>query len=211
MKVLSWILHVHGLTLRYRLEDKPGYFSEGIARPVIFVIWHNRIVSMPVFYKRRRKRNRLKALVLTSAGPEGGLLAEVLRHFGLGAVRGSGSRRGSIAIREMERRIAEGYDLILTPDGSRGPRYHLQPGALYLAQSTGRPILPVHVEYSRYLRFKTWDGFAIPLPFSRVEVRIGNPFWINGSCTPEAFEVERRRLERTMTESLVMDGLSLTR
>jgi lysophospholipid acyltransferase (LPLAT)-like uncharacterized protein len=211
MRALSWILQIHGLTLRYHVKDGPGYFSGGIARPVIFVMWHNRIVSMPMFYRRCRKQYGLNALVLTSAGPEGGLLAEVLRHFHLGAVRGSSSRRASVAIREMARRLAEGYDLIITPDGSRGPRYCLQPGALYLAQATGRPIIPVQVEYSRYLRFKTWDGFAIPLPFARVDIQFHKAFWINDSGTAETFEAERQRLERAMTESLVMDGLSSAR
>ena len=206
MRMLSWVLRIHGWTLRYRLEDKAGYFSGGTRRPVIFVLWHNRIVGMPAFYRRHWKRCRPNALVLASAGPEGGLLAEVLYQFGLGTVRGSASRRASVAIREMTRRLADGHDIIITPDGSRGPRYHLQPGALYLAQSTGRPIIPVHIEYSRYLRFKTWDGFAIPLPFARVDVQFDTAFWNNELDTAEMLEPERQRLERIMTESMVMDG-----
>jgi len=209
MRALSWILRIHGWTLRYRLEDDAGYFSGGVRRPVIFVMWHNRIVGMPTFYRCRWKGIRPNALVLTSAGPEGGLLAEVLHQFGFGTVRGSASRRASIAIREMTRQLAKGHDIIITPDGSRGPRYHLQPGALYLAQSTGRPIIPVHIEYSRYLRFKTWDGFAVPLPFARVDVRLDKPFWNNDLDTAEMLEPERQRLERIMTESMVMDGMTV--
>jgi len=105
MGALAWIMRLHGLTLRYAVEDKPGYFAGG-HRPVIFLLWHNRIASMPTFYERRRRRHRLSAFVLTSAGPEGSLLAQFLRHFGLGAVRGSTSRRASAALREMARRIA---------------------------------------------------------------------------------------------------------
>ncbi len=206
MATLAWIMRLHGLTLRYIVEDKPGYLAGSFQRPVIFLIWHNRITGLPAFYERRRRRDRPRAFVLTSASPEGSLLAEFLAHFGLGAVRGSTSRRASVALREMAKRIAEGHDMIVTPDGPRGPRYRLQSGALYLAQITGRPIIPLSVEYSRYLRFKTWDGFAIGLPFSRMKLVIGEPCRIDGSWTEDEFETERRRLERIMTESLLMDA-----
>jgi lysophospholipid acyltransferase (LPLAT)-like uncharacterized protein len=206
MAALASIMRLHGSTLRFTVHDQAGYFAGPLQRPVIFLLWHNRIACMPAFYKRRRRRYRLSAFVLTSASPEGSLLAEFLAHFGLGAVRGSTSRRSSTAVREMARRVVEGYDIIVTPDGPRGPRYRLQPGALYLAQKTGRPIIPVQVEYSRYVRFKSWDGFAIALPFSRVTVDLGQPRRIAASCTDEEFESERRHLERIMTESLLMDG-----
>jgi uncharacterized protein DUF374 len=112
MAALSWGMRLHGLTLRYVVEDKPGYFADRLGRPVIFLLWHNRIASMPVFYERRRRHHRLRAVVLTSASPEGSLLAQVLAHFSLGAVRGSTSRRASVAVREMANRIAEGHDII---------------------------------------------------------------------------------------------------
>jgi lysophospholipid acyltransferase (LPLAT)-like uncharacterized protein len=211
MAALSWGMRLHGLTLRYVVEDKPGYFADRLGRPVIFLLWHNRIASMPVFYERRRRHHRLRAVVLTSASPEGSLLAQVLAHFSLGAVRGSTSRRASVAVREMANRIAEGHDIIVTPDGPRGPRYRLQSGALYLAQRTGRPIVPLHLEYSRYIRFKSWDGFAVALPFARVKVVLGDPYWINASCTDDEFETQRRRLERIMTQSLLMDGPGVPR
>jgi lysophospholipid acyltransferase (LPLAT)-like uncharacterized protein len=207
MASLSWVMRLHGLTLRYAVADKPGYFADRLDRPVIFLLWHNRIASMPAFYERRRHRHRPRAFVLTSASPEGSLLAQ----FGLGAVRGSTSRRASVALREMAGRIAEGHDIIITPDGPRGPRYRLQSGALYLAQRTGRPIVPLHLECSRYIWFKSWDGFAVALPFARVKVVIGDPYWVHASCTDDEFETERRRLERIMTQSLLMDGSGVPR
>jgi lysophospholipid acyltransferase (LPLAT)-like uncharacterized protein len=204
MASLSWVMRLHGLTLRYAVADKPGYFADRLDRPVIFLLWHNRIASMPAFYERRRHRHRPRAFVLTSASPEGSLLAQVLGHFGLGAVRGSTSRRASVALREMASRIAEGHDIIITPDGPGGPGYRLQSGALYRAQRTGRPIVPLHLECSRYIRFKSWDGFAVALPFARVKVVIGGPYWVHASCTDDEFETERRRLERIMTH--IVDG-----
>lgn len=203
MALLAGLMRLHGWTLRYSVDDKAGYL-EGRADPVIALLWHNRIFSLPPLYERRYCKQR-RALVLTSAGPEGSLLALVLAHFGIGAVRGSTSRRSSVALREMAMLLTEGNDLMITPDGPRGPRYRLQPGALYLAQKTGCAILPVHVEFSHYRRFRTWDGFAIALPFARVRVVIDEPFWIDASATDEELETQRLRLERIMTESLVMD------
>ncbi len=193
-----------GWTLRYRIVDHPGYFSGELAEPAILVLWHNRIIATPPIYERFARRKR-GAVVLTSAGPEGSLLALFLSQFGIGAVRGSTSRRASTALRELAGSLREGVDVMITPDGPRGPRYRLQPGALFLAQRTGAPILPVQVEYAKYRRFKTWDGFAIPLPFARVELTIGQPFLVAPNLSEEEFESERRRLEALMTDSLRMD------
>ena len=203
MALLAWLIRVHGWTLRFSIDDQARYLS-GRRDPVIILLWHNRIFSMPALYERRAAKGR-RAFVLTSAGPEGSLLALVLSHFGIGAVRGSTSRRSAVALREMASRLAEGSDLMMTPDGPRGPRYRLQPGALYLAQKTGCAIVPVQVEYSRYRRFRSWDGLAIALPFARMRVVTGEPFYVDASASDEELERQRQRLERIMTDSLVMD------
>lgn len=204
MALLAWLIRLHGWTLRPEIDDRAGFLSGRIDRPVIWVLWHNRIFSMPALAERYQKKMR-KAFVLTSASPEGSLLALVMTHFGIGAVRGSTTRRGSTALRELAARLAEGNDAMITPDGPRGPRYRLQPGALFLAQQTGCPILPLHIEYSRYVRFKSWDGFAIALPLARVRVIVDEPVWVDPGETGEEFEKARQRLERKMRDALVMD------
>lgn len=204
MTMLACLIRIHGWTLRIKVEDRSGYLKGRFDRPVIFLFWHNRIFSMPIVWQRYHPRNR-KALVLTSASPEGSLLSLVMSHFGMGAVRGSSSRQGAAALRGMLVRIAEGNDIIITPDGPRGPRYRLQPGAVALAQQTGSPLLPIHIEYSRYRRLRSWDGFAVALPFSQIRVVIDEPFWVKPDQTAEELENDRQRLERIMTESMLMD------
>ncbi len=204
MTLLACLIRIHGWTLRITVEDRSGYLKGRFDGPVIFLFWHNRIFSMPVAWQRYHPRNR-KALVLTSASAEGSLLALVVSHFGIGAVRGSSSRQGAAALRGMMSRIAEGNDIIITPDGPRGPRYRLQPGAVALAQQTGCPILPVRIEYSRYRRLRSWDGFAIALPFSQMRVVIDEPFWIKREQTPGELENARQHLQRIMTDSMLMD------
>jgi hypothetical protein len=202
--LLASLLRLLALTLRYRVDDRAGYLADRLSGPAIILFWHNRIVAIPALYERRTRRSR-RVFVLTSASREGSLLALLLAHFGIGAVRGSSSRRASQAVREMAARIAAGEDAVMTPDGPRGPRYRLQPGPLFLAQKTGCPLVLVHIEYSRYVRFRSWDGFALPLPFARVDVSSEPPLHVSDSLSDEAFEEERQRLERRMTDGLLMD------
>lgn len=206
MALLAWLMRLHGWTLRMQMIDPARYVTGAFDAPAIFLLWHNRIFSAPSLARRYVPRHAPKKYVLTSAGPEGALLTLVVRHFGFGAVRGSSSRRGAAALRALETCIARGHDLIITPDGPRGPRYRLQPGALALAQRTGRPIVPIHVEYSSAWRFKTWDGFAVARPFSAVRCTVGEPFRVNAHATPDELEAARQQLERIMVDALIMDG-----
>ena len=99
----------------------------------------------------------------------------------------------------MRNLLSQNVDVGFTPDGPRGPRYHLNPGVIKLAQKTGIPVIPANVEYSRFWRLKSWDGFMIPKPFSRVEITIGKPVEIQQTATDEEFEQERLGLEQTLS------------
>jgi hypothetical protein len=112
--------------------------------------------------------------VLTSASRDGAIIAAVMRNFSLKSVRGSTSRRGATALLELTGTLKAGEDVAVTPDGPRGPRYKLGPGVVFLARQTGAAILPIHIEYSRVLRLKSWDRFMIPLPFTKVNVIFGD-------------------------------------
>ncbi len=87
-------------------------------------------------------------------------------------VRGSTSRGGSPALARLHKLLNEGCDVYITPDGPRGPRYKMGPGAVWLALRSGTPILPVNVEYSSVWRLGSWDGFIIPKPFAKIEVTL---------------------------------------
>jgi lysophospholipid acyltransferase (LPLAT)-like uncharacterized protein len=192
------VVHAVAVTLRYRRE---GFFdpsvldSEGSA---IWVFWHNRIFGMARGLLGHY-RNR-KAVVLTSASKDGEILARVVKSFGLHAARGSTSRRGSQALRELTKWIDEGYNVAITPDGPRGPRYVLAPGVIFLAQKTGLPIIPVHLNYERYWTLRSWDRFMIPKPFSKVRVVIGGREKIPTVLTEDEFEAQRLRIEKLLNE-----------
>jgi lysophospholipid acyltransferase (LPLAT)-like uncharacterized protein len=182
--------------LRIELEDRCGLSIGEVAGPVIWAFWHNRMFVMPVV-ARRFFPNRSGA-VLTSPSRDGTILAEVMRCFGQRSVRGSSSRRGAVALRELAAITSGGGDVAITPDGPRGPRYHLHPGIILLAQQTGTPIIPVGVEYSGCWRIGRWDRFMIPKPFARVSVAVGDRHIIPPTDSDAAFEAERAEFERIL-------------
>jgi lysophospholipid acyltransferase (LPLAT)-like uncharacterized protein len=113
-------------------------------------------------------------------------------------VRGSSSRRGAQALRELHTWAERGYDLSITPDGPRGPRYVVADGAIALAQITGLPLVPVAYHLNWKITLKSWDRFQIPLPFTRCEVTAGNIFRV----PPETSDAERENLRQQLETEL---------
>jgi lysophospholipid acyltransferase (LPLAT)-like uncharacterized protein len=105
---------------------------------------------------------------------------------------------GAAALLELSNVLNSGHDVLITPDGPRGPAYELGPGIIFLAQKTGAPIVPITMEYSSCWRVKSWDRFIIPRPFAKVRVIIGQPHRVRSTSTPEEFENERLHLQNAM-------------
>ena len=137
-------------------------------------------------------------LVLTSASRDGMWLGQLVKQFGMGFVRGSSSRRGATAMRELLDKVADGYDIAITPDGPRGPKYQMGGGPVYLAQKTGIPIVPVHASFGRALRLRTWDNFTIPYPFSRLEITYDLHQFVPNSGSEEDLERARKKIESVL-------------
>ncbi len=194
-----------GATVRFELEDGSGMFTDVPRDPVIFSIWHNRLALSMMIYRRYVQRfapeRRMAAMV--SASRDGGLLARILELFDVEPVRGSSSRRGPRALRELATFGERGLDLAITPDGPRGPCYRVQDGVIYAAQLTGLPIVPVSCHLSWKFRPKSWDRFQIPLPFARCRVTTGEVLRVPRQINDEDREVLREKLECVMREITV--------
>lgn len=192
----STILKLLFLTIRLRLDDRCGIGRNAFPDPCLLCFWHNRILGITLaFHRRYPRRLRHGVTVLTSPSKDGEILSQFVAAFGMGSVRGSSSRRGSQALRELVRLVCDGGDIAITPDGPRGPRYSLGPGVILLAQTTGAAIVPAHASFSRCLRMKTWDGFIIPLPFSTISVTMDHLIKIPRDLNEEEFERARKNLE----------------
>ncbi len=196
---LIWLLaNALALTLRWRWNDRSGLFGTGGGtQRIIIGIWHNRLALSLILYRnyvqRRWPARRMAALV--SASRDGGMLARVLELFSVRPVRGSSSRRGAQALRELATSAGEGFDIAITPDGPRGPCYEVQDGVIATAQLTGLPILAVSYRLGWKLTLKSWDRFQIPLPFSRVEVEVSEPIWVPTDADADARERLRLQLQ----------------
>jgi lysophospholipid acyltransferase (LPLAT)-like uncharacterized protein len=189
-------------TVRCRLQDRSGFLSRNTSGPAIFCFWHNRLASCIKAHESHRKpHTSAKGMAaLVSASRDGAFLAGILERFGVQPVRGSSSRRGPQALLELTTWAERGYDLTITPDGPRGPRYQIQHGVMSLAQVTGLPVVPVALNVNWKLRSKSWDRFQIPLPFARCEVVVGRVMRVPREATDAERELLRQQLETEMRE-----------
>jgi hypothetical protein len=99
---------------------------------------------------------------------------------------------------EMTTCAERGYDLAITPDGPRGPRYEIQEGVISAAQLTGLPIVPVSLYLNWKIQLKSWDKFQIPLPFARCEITVGKIMLVPREISDAERESLRRQLETEM-------------
>ena len=197
----AWILwaalRLIAATLRYRINDPHGFTTRKDCGPSIYCIWHNRLaLSMKLYFTFGRRYHQAAGLAgLVSASRDGAFLAAILQRFGVTPVRGSSSRRGPQALLELTTWAERGYDLAITPDGPRGPRYVVQEGAMSLAQITGLPVVPVSYSLKHKLQLKSWDRFQIPLPFTLCEVTAGRLLRVPREATDSEREMFRQQLE----------------
>ena len=200
--VLRFLVSAIGRSLRWRIEDPTGTLKNVLPPPVIYAFWHNRIFLMPYLFKKHWTRQQhAKVAVLVSASQDGEKLVRVLEKFDLICVRGSSSRHGREALRQLSRLLHTGYDAGITPDGPRGPCYQVATGVISLAHLTGAPIVPISYVLSWKITLNSWDGFLIPLPFGRATLRIGAPLTVLRAANETDREHKRLELE-TILKSL---------
>jgi lysophospholipid acyltransferase (LPLAT)-like uncharacterized protein len=179
-----------GRTWRYTSEGAEA-FDECLAsgqRPIL-ALWHGRILPATPFWRDRG------IVAITSENFDGEWIARIMQRFGYAAARGSTSRGGVKALVQLKRLVAEGRATAFTVDGPRGPAGRAQPGAVWLARATGQPILPFHIEAASAWHARSWDRALVPLPFSRVAVAVGPPFFVAGDADDAALERRRQDLE----------------
>lgn len=162
------------LTTRVERIGREHYerFREA-GQPVVFVFWHGQLLPL-VHYHRHEG-----IVVLVSEHEDGEYITRVLLRNGFQAVRGSSTRGGTKGLKGLVRAAREGRDLAVTPDGPKGPRGVFKPGALVAAQVAGLPVVPVALTASAGYRFRSWDGFLVPRPFSTVRIEYLQPRFID--------------------------------
>ncbi len=188
----SPLVSLLGRTYRWRvegLEHLERLRADG--QPAVFGFWHGRILPTIVYFRD----HRLVALV--SQNFDGEWIARIITRLGYDTVRGSSSRDGGIAMRQLIRDTRAGRSTLFALDGPRGPARQAKDGAVWLAMATSVPVIPLHAEAERHWTVNSWDRTQVPKPFSRVALVIGAPIMVPRR-EAEAVETHRAELERSL-------------
>jgi lysophospholipid acyltransferase (LPLAT)-like uncharacterized protein len=192
------LLRIYAWTWRVQRRGEAGLVLQRSTAPWIAAMWHGRMVAMMPIRGHRSRGFQ----VLVSPSEDGSLAQRALRRFGYRIVRGSLSRGGARALREMNELLAGGAQLVVTPDGPRGPRHDINVGIAWLARSSGVPILPVGIGVDRAWRLRSWDRFTIPKPFARLCVAYGEPIVVAADASDDSLEEVASRVR---TEVLAVE------
>jgi lysophospholipid acyltransferase (LPLAT)-like uncharacterized protein len=190
------LLQTWSHTIRFEVVDPGKFLQIPLSERFIGAAWHNRLLLLPFAIHRFIPQRQGAALI--SASRDGAWLAKLVHRFGFSVVRGSSSRKGAAAMLHLADVIASGHDVVITPDGPRGPVYRPGGGIILLAQKTGAQIIPLNLEYSRCWRLPSWDKFILPRPFTRVRFILGPPHQVRATSSEQEFEAERERLQAAM-------------
>lgn len=183
----AW-LHGWMRTTRPVLLAPESVWPRRAARPFIYCIWHENILT-PVY---TFAHSRIAALI--SEHHDGEYISRIVRRFGFLPVRGSTTRGGRRALRELVE-VGRRWHIAITPDGPRGPRRQLKEGVAFLARATGMPVIAVGFGYSRCWRARSWDRFVIPKPGSRIVITVSKPIVVTRD---QDLHLACRRLQEAM-------------
>jgi len=193
-RVTAMLLRTWMSTLNYRVcyEDRSidPVYPECVG-PKLYLFWHEYIL-FPLYL-----RGHCYLTMLVSRHRDANLLTEVAKVLGFDFVRGSSRRGGDQALRQLLD-VGRCQHLTITPDGPRGPRRHMAPGAVYVASRLGVPIVLMGFGYHRPWRLNSWDQFAIPRPFSRARAITSKPITIPQNLDREGIEYYRQMLENRL-------------
>jgi lysophospholipid acyltransferase (LPLAT)-like uncharacterized protein len=162
---------------RLHFEHYLGLKARGV--PILFALWHGRM-----FLSIQAHRGEGIA-TMASQSKDGEWIARWLVSNGYAVVRGSTTRGGSQALRELVRLVRSGRHAALTVDGPKGPPRVVQPGVVQLARLTGAWILPITSSCSKPRFLASWDSYLLPYPFSKAVVAYGDPFPIPADVSDE--------------------------
>jgi hypothetical protein len=194
-RLAAWLIRLLHATIRVRHVGRGALDGiEARGERYIHAFWHGRLLLMPYSYRGSR------ITILVSEHRDGEYISRTMERFGFHTTRGSTTRGGARALRAAVRRMREGYDLGITPDGPRGPRQRVQPGVIEAARLSGAPIVPVTFSAHPAWEAGSWDGFQVPWPFARGVFLYGEPLSVPRGAGAGECEEARRRLEEAMIE-----------
>lgn len=192
--VVAAVLRVIHMTLRkhIHMDTSMAPYADG-TQQAIFCFWHGRLLMQAFMAPKKRKMR-----VMVSQHNDGELITRVIERFGVGTVRGSRKKGATSAILAATTHIEAGDNIAITPDGPRGPHHIAAMGAIWLAKSSGLPIIPVSTSLAPAAIINSWDRFMIPYPFARSVYIFGDPMYVDANADDTAMEDTRLQLQELL-------------
>jgi lysophospholipid acyltransferase (LPLAT)-like uncharacterized protein len=176
VRLVAVLLRFLGATWRVREEGRKDLSPKARPNPpVMFAFWHEAILATAWHHRG------CGSAVMISSSRDGELIAQLSNLLGYRSVRGSSTRGGREAAKELIEALKNGDNCAITPDGPRGPRRQVQPGVSMIPRQSGRAVVPLAFAAERCWRFKSWDRFMVPKPFSRCVFVYGEPVLMDPS------------------------------
>lgn len=189
-----FLVRLWARSCRIRVAGEENYFrAKQSGKPIIHLVWHGRLFLALYFFRRRG------IYALVSPSRDGEIIARIAAGWGFRIIRGSGSHSMVRAWQEMRAKLQEGAELIIVPDGPRGPNRVFKPGGLKLAQETGALLLPFSFSASKRKFLGSWDRFLFFYPFSKLVAVYGSPFEAPATSDEGEFEKARLEIENALT------------
>jgi lysophospholipid acyltransferase (LPLAT)-like uncharacterized protein len=192
------LLLVKALAATYRIRIYNREIEQAVLdrhQSVIYASWHQRFFPGITFFSSRKP-----IAIMISQSRDGEMIARVVDILGWCPVRGSSTRGGVAALKQLKALALKGYNIGHIVDGPKGPFGNVKPGLLRIAQVAGKPIVPTITSAQNKWVFNSWDRFMIPKPFSRLIIRFGDPIDVPARLEPEAFEQKRLAIEHGMEQ-----------
>ena len=164
------------------------------SQPFIICAWHHDIYFSTWLLKD------FKLTALISSSKDGEYINQILSGFGFRAVRGSSTRGGIGAMKQLIRCLKDGHSVAITPDGPQGPIHRVQEGIVALAKITGVPIIPWRYEANSCWNLNSWDSHKIPKPFTMIRSVVGQPLYIPKSASSSELRKYCHQLEMLMND-----------
>ena len=180
----TWRVEVSGSeNMEAAKGDNGGHFM---------ALWHGKmLVGLPHHFGPKYQ-------VLVSPSADGDISEHLLKSFHYRVIRGSSSRGGARALRQMLQALGNGDVLVITPDGPRGPTHSMNPGLAWMARATSHGVVPCGFAADKKWRANSWDRLNIPKPGSRVAIHYEPPVFVPRDATEEdqaaATELIRERM-----------------
>lgn len=187
------------LQLSYRFEYHDRQHLSDCRGPYIYATWHQNLFAGISAQSDRRH------VVMISRSRHADALSDACGRLGHLVVRGSsrtgrGNKGGSMALNQMIRALRQGIPGAITVDGPRGPAREAKPGVIDIAAKSQAAIIPYAAIANRYWRFKTWDAFRLPKPFTTIHVYCGAPLYVPAGLDAEACLALQQQLSARITE-----------